>query len=202
MSEPADVLRGRDPSRRLANAIRDVKNGLADRDDVVVELRDASRMRLELLAAELAPVFNEVPADLDIFDFAVSSGLQPRLWIDAVAHVGLGRDRRTFRFLKDTRLGRVVIAESPDAATVAEHVTRYVAERIVERQRLMEGPASLAPGVPDRVAPAEALPAMHGTSAARPDGFIDGLLMVLAGAMVGFAAALAMMWDRLTGTQS
>ena len=116
-----------------------MKNAAADRDDVVVEMREASRMRLDLLAAELAPVFAEVPADVDIFDFAISSGLQPRLWIDAVSHVTMGRDRRTYRFLRDTRIGRVVLAESTDMKPVADQVTRYVAERIVERQRLMEG---------------------------------------------------------------
>ena len=73
------------PLRRLSDAIRDVKNAAADREDVVVELREATRMRLQLLAAELAPVFAEVPDDIDTFDFAISSGLQPRLWIDSVA---------------------------------------------------------------------------------------------------------------------
>ena len=108
-------------------------------DDVVVELREATRTRLELLAAELAPVFAEVPDDVDLFDFTISSGLQPRLWIDAVSHVSMGRDRRTYRFLRDTRLGRVVLAEVTAIKPVADQVTRYVAERIVERQRLMEG---------------------------------------------------------------
>src|SRR5687767_11906582 len=101
----SEVADGRGENR-LSNAIRDVKNAAADRDDVVVELREATRMRLELLATELQPVFAEVPAEIDIFDFAVSSGLQPRLWIDAVAHVSMGRDRRTYRFVKDTRIGR------------------------------------------------------------------------------------------------
>ncbi|TIW55622.1 MAG: hypothetical protein E5V56_12065, partial [Mesorhizobium sp.] len=101
-------------SRKLSDAIRDVKNAFADRDDVVVDMREAHRMRLDLLAAELAPVFAEVPTDMDNFDFAVSSGLQPRLWIDAVCHVAMGRDRRTYRFLRDTRIGRVVLAESSD----------------------------------------------------------------------------------------
>ncbi|TIW30273.1 MAG: hypothetical protein E5V72_34810, partial [Mesorhizobium sp.] len=73
------------------------------------------------------------------FDFAVSSGLQPRLWIDAVSHVAMGRDRRTYRFLKDTRIGRMVLAESTEMKPVADQVTRYVAERVVERQRMMEG---------------------------------------------------------------
>ena len=123
---------------RLADAIREVKNAAADREDVVVELREAQKMRLELLAAELAPIFADVPADAG-FDFAISSGMQPRLWIDAVSHVTMGRDRRTYRFLRDTRLGRVVLAESHEIKPVADQVTRYIAERIVERQRMMDG---------------------------------------------------------------
>ena len=129
----------RQPSiRGSRDAIRDVKNAAADREDVVVELREAQKMRLELLAAELAPVFADVPADAG-FDFAISSGMQPRLWIDAVSHVTMGRDRRTYRFLRDTRLGRVVLAESLDIKPVADQVTRYIAERIVERQRMIDG---------------------------------------------------------------
>ena len=111
MSEPGEIVTPADKGRRLADAIRDVRNATADREDVVVDMREAQRMRLELLAAELAPVFADVPADNEWFDFAISSGLQPRLWIDAVSHVSMGRDRRTYRFLRDTRLGRIVLAE-------------------------------------------------------------------------------------------
>ena len=135
---------------RLADAVREVKNAAADREDVVVELREAQKMRLELLAAELAPIFADVPADAG-FDFAISSGTQPRLWIDAVSHVTMGRDRRTYRFLRDTRLGRVVLAESHEIKPVADQVTRYIAERIVERQRMIDGdvePVLVAPSLP------------------------------------------------------
>lgn len=124
---------------RLADAIREVKVAAAERDDVVVELREASRTRLELLAQELEPVFQQVPAEEILFDFAISSGTQPRLWIDAVSHVAMGRDRRTYRFVRDTRLGRVVLAESTEIRPVADQVTRYVAERMVERQRWLDG---------------------------------------------------------------
>ena len=90
MSDKAEKQESAGAGAQLADAIRDVKNAAADRDDVVVELREASRMRLDLLAAELAPVFADVPADIDLFDFTISSGLQPRLWIDAVSHVAMG----------------------------------------------------------------------------------------------------------------
>lgn len=189
------------PLRRLSDAIRDVKNAAADREDVIVELREATRMRLQLLAAELSPVFAEVPDDIDTFDFAISSGLQPRLWIDSVSHVSMGRDRRTYRFLKDTRVGRVVLAESPEMGKIADQVTRYIAERIVERERMMEGSVDPAiEGLPrSRVREAD-MPIGGRWDAKRSDG-ISGMWYVVAGAVVGLVASVALLWDRLVGVR-
>ncbi|MGB3388856.1 MAG: hypothetical protein WBA88_12810 [Pseudaminobacter sp.] len=184
-----------EPMRRLADAIRDVKNASADRDDVVVELREASRMRLDLLANELAQVFADVPDDVDMFDFAISSGLQPRLWIDAVSHVGLGRDRRTYRFLKDTRIGRVVLAESTDIKPIADQVTRYIAERLIEREHMLEG------GVAQSFAPT---PEVHEAPAAQQTSYsatwaamLSGVGLIAAGALVGLIVTLLLLWDRI-----
>lgn len=179
---------------RLSEAIRDIKNATADRDDVVVELREASRMRLELLAQELEPVFAEVPKDDPHFDFAISSGTQPRLWIDAVAHVTMGHDRRTYRFLRDTRLGRVVLAESAATGPVAEQVTRYVAERMIERERAIEGDVEALP----RGEAAIAAPEVEIT--VRRNGWrslLVGLALVLAGAALGALATLLLLSHRL-----
>lgn len=199
MHDAADTVTPIDPSRKLADAIRDVKNALADRDDVVVDMREAHRMRLDLLASELAPVFADVPTDMDNFDFAVSSGLQPRLWIDAVAHVAMGRDRRTYRFLKDTRIGRVVLAESTDMKTVANQVTRYVAERVVERQQQMEGGVDAA-GALKRTKVKEAEPPLELASARRHkrlSALLSGLAMIAGGALVGLAVSVILFWDRI-----
>ena len=125
--------------RRLSDIVRDVKIATADRTDVVVDMRDADRARLELLAEEIQPVLADIdPAD-DRFDFGVSTGLQPRLWIDAVAHVHMGHDRRVFRFVRDTRLGRVIMSDTSDMATTADSVSRYIAERVIERERILAG---------------------------------------------------------------
>ncbi|WP_306118471.1 MULTISPECIES: hypothetical protein [unclassified Roseitalea] len=120
--------------RRLVDAVRQVKIATADRNDVVVDMKEADRARLQILAEELRPVFDEVPLDDERFDFAISSGLQPRLWIDATAHVMMGRDRRTYRFVRDTRAGRVVLAESLSVGPIADRVTLYIAERLHERE--------------------------------------------------------------------
>jgi hypothetical protein len=125
--------------RSLRETIRQVRTAETERSDVVVELRDAERARLELLAEELRSVFAEVPPDDDQFIFAVAPGTPPRLWIDMTSFVTMGRDRRTYRFLKDTRLGRTVIVESAKLPDVADTITHYVAERIIERERAIEG---------------------------------------------------------------
>lgn len=125
-------------SRRLSEVVREVKIAAAEREDVVVDMKEADRARLELLAEELVPVFDEVPDENEQFDFVISSGLQPRLWIDAVAHVHMGPDRRTYRFVRDTRQGRIVMAETGNMMSIADSVTHYIAERIVERQRFLE----------------------------------------------------------------
>lgn len=205
MSDASETAATADKRRKLSEAIRDVRNAAADREDVVVDMREAQRMRLELLAAELAPVFADVPTDNEWFDFAISSGLQPRLWIDAVSHVSMGRDRRTYRFLRDTRLGRVVLAESSEMKPVADQVTRYVAERIVERQRMMEG--DVAPAlVSETVAhPAEttgALPEIRideGTRSGRWRAFWSGLGLVFVGGVVGLILMMiaALLWGKL-----
>jgi len=130
-----------DPGKRnsLVQAVREIKIATAERSDVVVEMKEADRARLEILAQELEPVFSEVPMDDERFDFAISSGLQPRLWIDATAHVMMGKDRRQYRFVRDTRLGRVVLAESHQTEPVAKSVTTYIAERIYERELALAG---------------------------------------------------------------
>lgn len=191
MNEP--VENNREGEGRLAATIREVKNAIADRDDVVVDIREAQFTRLELLADELKPVFAEVPPDDDWFDLAMSSGAQPRLWIDAVAHVTMARDRRTYRFLRDTRMGRVVLAESSGMKPVAEQVTRYIAERMIERRRAMEGDTfPLERGTP---APAAAEAAEPASEKAGRSALLAAVIVVLLGGLVGIGAVLAFSGD-------
>ena len=83
---------------------------------MVVDLRDAELARLELLNEALDPLFEEIPPEIELFDRGISRGDTPRLWIDAIAHVAMGRDKRRYRFVQDTRYGRKVLAESNDIA--------------------------------------------------------------------------------------
>lgn len=127
---------------RLRDALRQARIEAADRTGVVVDLRDAEVARLEILSEALDPLFAQIPERVDLFDRGISQGDTPRLWIDVVAHVMMGRDKRIYRFVQDTRFGRIVIAESHDVAAIVAAVTDYVARRMIEREHaLVAAPA-------------------------------------------------------------
>jgi hypothetical protein len=132
----------------LKQAVRQARIDAAERTGVVVDLRDAELARLELLNEALDPVFAEVPAEVEVFDRGITKGDSPRLWVDMVAHVAMGHDKRIYRFLLDSRFGRRVLAESPDIDELVRAITQYVARRLVERERALSGgaPAGAAEG--------------------------------------------------------
>ncbi len=132
----AETAKAEEP-QRLKDALRRARIDAAERTGVVVDLHDAEVARLELLNEALDPLFAEIPAEIDLFDRGISRGETPRLWIDAIAHVAMGRDKRIYRFLQDTRYGRKVLAESVSIPEVAEAVTKYVAQRLIERERAL-----------------------------------------------------------------
>src|SRR5882724_2706811 len=116
---------------KLRDALRQARIEAADRTGVVVDLRDAEVARLEILNEALDPLFAQIPEQVDLFDRGISQGDTPRLWIDVVAHVVMGRDKRIYRFV------RIVIAESHEVSAIVDAVTDYVARRMVEREHAL-----------------------------------------------------------------
>lgn len=161
---------------RLRDALHKARLEAADRTGVVVDLRDAEVARLEILNEALDPLFAELPEQIDLFERGISQGETPRLWIDLVAHVVMGRDKRIYRFVQDTRYGRIVLAESHEVPAIVEAVTDYVARRLVEREH------ALAPTRPPEPK-AEAAPRRRG-------GFWTFALGFVLGAIALFAVAL------------
>ncbi|NEV79358.1 hypothetical protein DYI24_20200 [Rhodopseudomonas sp. BR0C11] len=161
---------------RLKDALRQARIEAADRTGVVVDLRDAEIARLEILNDSLDPLFAEIPGGVELFDRGISQGDTPRLWIDVVAHVVMGRDKRMYRFVQDTAYGRIVLAESHEAAKIADAVTSYVARRLVERERALSLP------------PVQAAPLLPAPP--RRNGLWTFVLGFIAGALALFALAL------------
>lgn len=167
MNAMDDQPDGREPQpaslrkRDLARAIREARVAQSARSDVIVDLRAAEIARLEQLSEDVAAVLDQVPeAHLDMFDGGLVPGFPPRLWLDMLTFVEMGRDRRTFRLVRDSRAGRAILAESPDASVIIDKVTEYVAHRVVERERVMASD-TVFPAVPAAPSVALALPAAN-----------------------------------------
>jgi hypothetical protein len=131
-AKPEEVRGG-----RLKEALHKARLDSAERTGIVVDLHDAEVARLELLSEQIAPVFAEVPAEVELFDLGLSRGETPRLWIDAIAHIAMGPDKRVYRFVQDTRYGPKVLAESVHIPEMVQAVTRYLAQRLIERERAL-----------------------------------------------------------------
>ena len=138
-SENEVTNKGASQVRSLQHAIDEVRTRKADIQDVVIDLKEAESARLELLASELKPVFDDIDDADERFDLAMTRGDKPRLWIDMTAFVAMGYDKRSYRFHKDTRMGRIVLAETDNMSRIADIVSHYVAEKVVERERMIEG---------------------------------------------------------------
>lgn len=171
------------PTRRLKEAVRQARIDLAERTGVVVDLRNAEMARLQLLNDALDPVFAEIPPEVELFDRGLVPGDPPRLWIDMIAHVAMGHDKRVYRFLQDTRLGRRVLAESTEIGEIAAAVTQYVARRLVERERALAGETGVV-AQESRVTVLRHRPPRRGRAFA---AFVLGLV-------VGAAGLLAIAW--------
>ncbi len=163
--------------KRLRDALRQARIEAADRTGVVVDLRDAEMARLEILNEALDPLFAEIPHDIELFDRGISQGDTPRLWIDMIAHVAMGRDKRSYRLVQDSRFGRKVLAESHDVQAMVKAVTDYIARRMVEREH-----AVATAVLPPEVTPA---PVMKQRGGFWP--FVFGMIVGVAGL---FALAL------------
>jgi hypothetical protein len=170
------------PPKRLKEAVHEARIEAAERSGVVVDLHDADVARLELLNEQLDPVFQEIPADVDLFDRGISRGDTPRLWVDVIAHVEMGRDKRQYRFVQDTRYGRAVLAESYEAPEVVRAVTRYVARRLVERERALANTEM----------PRGQLALEQVTQAQKRRQFFRGLRTFVFGLVVGVVALFAL----------
>jgi hypothetical protein len=174
MEPETQAAEERRPSSPLKEAMRAARIEAAERSAVIVELRDAEAARLEILNEALAPVFTDIPTEhADLFDRGLSQGSVPRLWIDMVAHVAMGRDKRTYRLVHDTAYGRRVLAESTETGPIVEAVTKYVARRLIAREQAMVQPSEAAPAKTEAPAP----------RASRGESVLTFLLGIIVGAI-------------------
>ncbi|GEM_PF-1656944 len=137
-----EEMEAEDIERRVHDlnlAMNKIRSAQADRDDVVVQLKSSKLSRLELLYDDVKSVLDDIPYDNEQFEFALSKGDMPKLWVDMTSFVRVGDDSREYEFVKDTRMGRVILGKTDNRHKMGEIVTAYIAERLLDRERMIEG---------------------------------------------------------------
>ena len=197
--EAGDIKIGDGKVRRLSDAVRRVRIAESERSDAYADLHEGDRARLDLLAEELAGVFSELPADDAYFICKVAGSTPPRLWIDPTTHVVMARDRRSYRLLKDTRLGRLTLNESADLDETADAVTDYIAERLIERERAVESDALVSKLRTVALDRREGGETSYERTGDRGSTLIWALIVFLAGFAVGALGLVAYAWFMVPG---
>ncbi len=121
----------------LAEALRRARADSAELTESNTTLRETEMARLQLLQHALQPVLADVPDHIDLFDAAIAPGERPRLFIDMIGFVEMDRDRRGYRFVQDTRHGRVLMAESSQIDIMVRNISDYIARRLLEREKAL-----------------------------------------------------------------
>ena len=154
----------------LRASLRRARIESAERFDGICDLRNAEGARLDILRERVAPIIVEARRHTDMFDLALSQGERPRLFIDMLAFVEMARDRRTYRFVQDSKHGRMLIAEGENVDAMARAIADYVARRLVEREKALAADSLFWPVGPAQKAAAHTQPAAMAPAARLESG--------------------------------
>jgi hypothetical protein len=136
MEENAKSIARPAASRSLRDAIRKARLEEAERLDQSADRRDGEIARLELLKAELEPVFAELPPHDDRFNLALAPSRPARLWIDLFTYASVDEASGVYLFVRNSESGRRTLYSSGNVADMADRITRYIAHEVVRRERL------------------------------------------------------------------
>jgi hypothetical protein len=173
----------------LAMAMNQARMELTDREGVKSEARTYGAARLETLRKKLAPLYAAIPRDVEMFDLGLVAQDRPRLFVDIIAFIEMNRDQTAYRFLQETRAGRVTLAETGDDKVIIDHVTQYVARRLVERERALAAERHFG-------APSPAEPTKEPVAAAVPEKLVPREMPRATSALPMTAAEAFRQWTR------
>jgi len=180
MEENAKSIARPAASRSLRDAIRKARLEEAERLDASADRRDGEIARLELLKAELEPVFAELPSHDDRFALALVPSRPARLWIDLFTYVAVDDVAGTYLFVRNSEAGRRTLYSSNNIAEVADRITRYIAHEVVRRERMEAALAESGHGPRLGAEPQRASFNLGVVIAAFAIGFITGVVGLFA----------------------
>lgn len=116
--------------------LKDARLAEAAHLDAVLHVQDAKGLRLAALRSRIAPELEGYPEAHHMVELRVMPGEVPRLWIDLISSVVMAPDGRTYRLEQDGDGARRVLFETQNLETMAAEVLRFIAYRVIAREKL------------------------------------------------------------------
>jgi len=135
--EQRRIMRPTD-DRSFEAALRRARLAQSAHFDALAEIRDAQTLRLHALRDDLAPLVAGNAPLKDFVDLALIPGDPPRLWIDLVTYAVMGPDPRTYCLIQDRATGHESLFSSRDRAEMVKYIGERIANRLVERERMLQ----------------------------------------------------------------
>lgn len=103
--------------------------------EAMLNFSDARALRLENLQLALQDKWAGSSYARSLFQLTIQPGVKPRLWIDLVSSVVMEPDPRCYRLVKDEQAGTTTVFETTNMPEMATYLSRYLAHRLVEREK-------------------------------------------------------------------
>ena len=129
---------------QLTAALREARLAEAAQLDSILALRDARALRLETLRVDLVEQLKNQPQAQALFDLTLLPGDVPKLWIDLISSVVMEPDPSTYRLVQDHENRRTVLFETRDLKQMVQFATKYMAHRMVAREKIEIGAGTQA----------------------------------------------------------
>ena len=119
----------------LTKAMKDARLAEAVQLDAILNGRDARILRLGALRDAVLPELQTHEEAKKFFDLNVVEGERPKLWLDLISWVEMEPDPKTYRLVQSRESAEGVLFETADAAEMKRYVIRYLAHRLVAREK-------------------------------------------------------------------
>ena len=104
--------------------------------DALLNVRDARSLRLAALRETLLPHLVGHPFAQGFTELNIQPGETPRLWIDLISSVVVEPDTRNMRLEQERDGRRDVLHETTDVDEMSRVVLKYIAHRVIARERI------------------------------------------------------------------
>lgn len=124
---------------KFTEALRKARLAEAAHVDALQNVTEARGLRLAALREMLLPHLKGHPLAEGFSELTVQPGETPRLWIDLISSVTVEPDTATYRLEQEREGRRTVLHETRDLQNMADAVLRYIAHRVIAREKTAAG---------------------------------------------------------------